>query len=267
MYEGDVLLEDPIDHDPSGRRSPRREPLPPGSVADPRFLIPLGLFLLAVFVITLAWRSSSVTQSEQISEGSSLVERVTAAQQRAGFPNVDVREEAGLVVLEGTAQTSTDAAAIGAVARSVEGVGTVDNRLVIVGGAIELPSSTTSIAAPAGNPLEAQLAAIGRITFESGSAALTPEGSGAVDAAAQILVANPGVRVEIHGHTDASGDSTANERLSQDRANAVLDALVIRGVAGDRLGAIGFGESQPIAPNITDDGRAENRRIEFVVTG
>ncbi len=273
MYAGDVL-DEMNDQGPDGRPGPRRAPRQvghqSGSVTDPRFLIPLALFLLAIFVITLAWRSNSVGSDETAaSTGDALVDDVRAAEARAGFGNVVVREEGGLIVLEGQAQTSTDAAAIGAVARSVEGVSSVDNRLVIVGGAIELPSTTiAATAAPAdtgASPLASQLADVGRVTFESGSASLTAEGLKTVDAAARILVANPGVRIEIHGHTDASGDTISNEALSQSRAEAVLDALVIRGVDGQRLTAIGFGESQPVAPNITDDGRAENRRIEFIV--
>ena len=86
-----------------------------------------------------------------------------------------------------------------------------------------------------------------------------------VDSAAALLTQDPGARIEIHGHTDSDGDSETNQILSQQRAEAVLSALVARGIDPARLAAIGFGESQPIAPNVTDDGRATNRRIEFIV--
>ena len=86
-----------------------------------------------------------------------------------------------------------------------------------------------------------------------------------VDSAAALLAQDPGARIEIHGHTDSDGDSETNQTLSQQRSEAVLSALVARGIDPSRLTAIGFGESQPIAPNVTDDGRATNRRIEFIV--
>jgi OOP family OmpA-OmpF porin len=143
----------------------------------------------------------------------------------------------------------------------------VDNRLVIVGGAIELPATTTAPSASASPApgLQEQLASAGRITFETASSALTPEGSATVDLVASLLAGAPGVRVEVHGHTDSDGESVFNEQLSQERSEAVVEALRIRGVDPGRLSAIGFGESDPIEPNVTAEGRATNRRIEFVV--
>ena len=73
------------------------------------------------------------------------------------------------------------------------------------------------------------------------------------------------MRIEVHGHTDSDGESVFNQQLSQERAEAVVEALRVRGVDPGRLTAIGFGESNPIEPNITEEGRAVNRRIEFVV--
>lgn len=238
------------------------------SWTDPRFLVPLALFLLAVFVIGLAFRANSVNSGQSTAaEVPDTVAAVMAAETRAGFGNVNVRSENGLIILEGQAQTSSDAAAIGAVARSVEGVGTVDNRLVIVGGAIELPTpEPAATVAPAQTPgLQERLSSVGRITFETSSSALTPEGSATVDAAAALLTQNPGVRVDVHGHTDSDGESVFNQQLSQERAEAVVEALRVRGVDPGRLTAIGFGESNPIEPNITEEGRAVNRRIEFLV--
>ena len=146
-------------------------------------------------------------------------------------------------------------------ARSVEGTQLVDNRVVVQGGIVDTPSNTTPPAAP----LSEQLATVGNVTFETGSTAITNEGAIVVDSAAALLAQDPGARIEIHGHTDSDGDSETNQTLSQQRSEAVLSALVARGIDPSRLTAIGFGESQPIAPNVTDDGRATNRRIEFIV--
>ena len=70
-------------------------------------------------------------------------------------------------------------------------------------------------------------------------------------------------RIEIGGHTDSQGSKGLNQRLSRARAEAVLDALLARGVALDRLAARGYGEEQPVASNETEIGRARNRRIVF----
>jgi OOP family OmpA-OmpF porin len=73
----------------------------------------------------------------------------------------------------------------------------------------------------------------------------------------------PEIRVEVGGHTDSAGGDGYNLRLSQDRAQAVLDYLVENGVERTRLSAKGFGEGQPLADNATDGGRRQNRRVEL----
>ncbi|MCB1733535.1 MAG: OmpA family protein, partial [Halieaceae bacterium] len=73
-------------------------------------------------------------------------------------------------------------------------------------------------------------------------------------------------QVEVQGHTDDRGDDTSNLRLSQRRAEAVVEYLVNNGVDAGRLTARGYGELVPIEPNETKQGRAENRRVEFKIT-
>jgi outer membrane protein OmpA-like peptidoglycan-associated protein len=82
--------------------------------------------------------------------------------------------------------------------------------------------------------------------------------------AAKTLKENPSVNVIVEGHTDSKGTEEYNQRLSMRRANAVKDYLVKLGVAANRLTAQGKGESQPVASNDTDEGRAENRRVELL---
>ena len=101
------------------------------------------------------------------------------------------------------------------------------------------------------------------ILFESGTARFAGESAARVDEIAALLLEHPGVRVEIEGHTDASGPARDNLALSQRRANAVRDALVAAGVPRDRLVAYGYGEGVPLVDNSTPEGRAQNRRIEF----
>ena len=82
---------------------------------------------------------------------------------------------------------------------------------------------------------------------------------------AQVLKENPNIRVRIEGHTDSRGSDRFNLRLSRNRAKAVRKFLIKQGVAKDRMKAEGFGETVPIADNRTNDGRSQNRRVEFVI--
>ncbi|GKY86952.1 OmpA family protein [Sinisalibacter aestuarii] len=104
------------------------------------------------------------------------------------------------------------------------------------------------------------------IRFMTGSAALDPYSLATVNDVAGIVMLctrDPGMRVVIGGHTDAEGDDTANYSLSVARARAVRDALIARGVAPERMTAMGYGETEPIADNDTEEGRARNRRTTF----
>jgi outer membrane protein OmpA-like peptidoglycan-associated protein len=101
------------------------------------------------------------------------------------------------------------------------------------------------------------------VIFEAASAQLTAGALVALDRVAESLRANREVRIEIAGHTDATGSLSTNMRLSQQRADAVRDYLVLRGIGADRLVARGLGPTSPIASNATPRGRALNRRVEF----
>jgi outer membrane protein OmpA-like peptidoglycan-associated protein len=101
------------------------------------------------------------------------------------------------------------------------------------------------------------------VQFRSGSAQLTAESIGTLSEVAESLKANPGVRVEVRGHTDATGSAETNRDLSHRRAMAVRDVLIQLGIAPSRVTAVGYGEDYPIAPNDTAAGRARNRRVEL----
>jgi OOP family OmpA-OmpF porin len=105
------------------------------------------------------------------------------------------------------------------------------------------------------------------LNFELGSDRLTPEAQRTLDRMARGLLTQPGLRLEIAGHTDALGPQSLNLNLSQKRAYAVRDYLIMRGVDPARLRAEGYGEYQPIASNKTEEGRAKNRRVEFKLIG
>lgn len=101
------------------------------------------------------------------------------------------------------------------------------------------------------------------VLFEFDKYDIRPEFTDEIDAAADLLKANPDVTVRIDGHTDSIGTEEYNQALSERRANAVADYLAKAGIARDRMTVAGFGESQPIASNDTPEGRAQNRRVDI----
>jgi OmpA-OmpF porin, OOP family len=105
----------------------------------------------------------------------------------------------------------------------------------------------------------------GTIRFESGRSNLDPDSSGLLDHLIEIALRCPTAGIEVAGHTDTDGDSATNQALSEKRAQAVVDYLVKAGLPAGRFTAAGYGSTQPVAANDTDDGKARNRRIEFVV--
>jgi OOP family OmpA-OmpF porin len=103
------------------------------------------------------------------------------------------------------------------------------------------------------------------VYFDFNQATIKPEGLAVLDQAAALLQKHERVVVEVAGHTDNAGSDAYNQGLSERRANAVRDYLTSQGVTATRLTARGYGESQPVASNDTDEGRAENRRVELIV--
>lgn len=104
------------------------------------------------------------------------------------------------------------------------------------------------------------------VNFGFDSANLTATAKTNLDKLAQVLVSNPDTNINIYGHTDSKGSDTYNLSLSEKRANAVKSYLTSKGVASNRIFAMGRGEAEPVASNDTDAGRAENRRVEFAIT-
>lgn len=103
------------------------------------------------------------------------------------------------------------------------------------------------------------------IFFDFDKATLQSSSYPELNRAVALMKANPSMEVEIAGYTDAQGTDAYNKDLSQRRANTVREYLVRQGVEGSRVTAMGYGEANPVATNDTEDGRAENRRVEFVV--
>ncbi len=103
------------------------------------------------------------------------------------------------------------------------------------------------------------------LNFETGSTRLTTESVATVNSLAAVLKAYSAVSVALEGHTDSTGDPTANKKLSLDRALAVKELMVERGVGASRITCAGYGQEKLVASDDTEQGRAKNRRLELVV--
>ncbi|MEK6615571.1 MAG: OmpA family protein, partial [Bacteroidota bacterium] len=103
------------------------------------------------------------------------------------------------------------------------------------------------------------------IFFDFDKATLRPESTTELERLTQLLTANPTMKIEIAGHTDSKGADDYNLKLSQSRAQSVVNYLSTHSIAQSRLTAKGYGETKPMATNDTDEGRQLNRRTEFEI--
>jgi OOP family OmpA-OmpF porin len=106
---------------------------------------------------------------------------------------------------------------------------------------------------------------LNNIFFETAKSELKPESFPELDGVVDFLSKNSAVEILISGHTDNVGSDDANMTLSENRAKAVVDYILSKGISTNRLSSKGFGESVPIASNDTDEGKAQNRRVEFTI--
>ncbi len=105
------------------------------------------------------------------------------------------------------------------------------------------------------------------VLFDTGSATLKPGAREKLAKISGILLAHPGLSLQIEGHTDSIGGDEFNQQLSERRSDSVRDYLAEQGVAGSSMAARGFGKTQPVASNDSSEGRQRNRRVELVVSG
>ncbi|MFW2589044.1 OmpA family protein [Sagittula sp. SSi028] len=103
------------------------------------------------------------------------------------------------------------------------------------------------------------------ILFATDSSTLRPDLQGDIRDVAQSLLAYPNTTTQVIGHTDSDGEASYNLQLSQRRAQSVANVLIGQGVPAGRIQVIGRGEDQPIASNLTPDGKLQNRRVEIVI--
>ncbi len=119
------------------------------------------------------------------------------------------------------------------------------------------------VAYVAPEPAAPQKLVLEGVNFDFDKSTLRQEDIGSLDDDVEALKAWGDVNIEVAGHTDSMGSDEYNMKLSQQRAEAVRNFLISRGVAADRLTAKGYGEAQPVADNATEEGRFKNRRVEL----
>jgi outer membrane protein OmpA-like peptidoglycan-associated protein/tetratricopeptide (TPR) repeat protein len=109
--------------------------------------------------------------------------------------------------------------------------------------------------------------ALRNVFYATGKSDITPDSYPELDRLVKLMNDVPSLKVEISGHTDNIGSETTNQKLSEDRANSVVSYLSKKGVTSSRLAGKGYGSSKPVASNNSEDGRQQNRRTEFEITG
>ena len=141
--------------------------------------------------------------------------------------------------------------------------------VVLAKGGVDLYAQNTTDLSAAAAAVEKAIAETGKfvtnnILFETGKASLKPESMDEILKIAEYMKKNPAARFEVQGHTDNQGSDKINDPLSQQRAEAVVKALEEQGVDPFNLRPVGKGSHEPVADNGTEEGRAKNRRVEFI---
>jgi outer membrane protein OmpA-like peptidoglycan-associated protein len=253
-----------------------------------------GLLGVGALAALLAYRgcSSDVEEaaSKAASTASSATQQAVDTAKSAADAAKDATAAAGAAVDTG-AQAAKDAAATTADAAATAATATADaakDAAAAAGNAagtaaeamksIELPGGA-KLEVAAGSPVEGlynivkdpasditQALHLNGLNFETASARITKDSMQIVEQVVAVLKAYPTVAIRVEGHTDNAGKADANKKLSTARAQSVKLALAKKGIGSKRIDAQGFGQEKPIADNATEDGKAQNRRVDVVVT-
>ena len=170
-----------------------------------------------------------------------------------------------LVVSDREVKLSGDALYDGAAAQIRSGLGKDFPQGFQFKPEISIKPAAAPVDATVCQQLFSELLAKGKIRFEQARATLDPDSTALLDRLIEIALRCPTTNIEVAGHTDGDGEDAFNQALSEARAQAVVDYLVKAGLPASRFTAVGYGSTQPVASNDTDEGKAQNRRIEFLI--
>jgi outer membrane protein OmpA-like peptidoglycan-associated protein len=233
-----------------------------------RRLVPTApaVLVATVALLAAAWWVARGVEAD-------LTVRAQAALGAAGLP-VAVEYDGRDARLSGTLAAPAAAARAAAAVAGVRGTRSVNSEIRVDPPAPASPAPATSTPGPGSSPgsgatPEAPVPPLppATVRFDDASSALSPAALATLDAVVDHLLAYPEVRVVVEGHTDSTGTPESNLRLSRQRAEAVQDHLVSRGVPADRTEIAVFADARPVAGDDTADGRAANRRVEIVAVG
>lgn len=234
---------------PEPTATPAPEPTP---TPEPEALSPTAVIIDVT--------AGSVTLTGIVPDDETRARLVGAAVELYGAENVadqlqvddGYSNDNGTVRVTGSAEEATAALLVSGLGAAADGLALDDADLIRI--------AATDVVAQLN-----ELFSLNPIQFATGSAQILPESLPVLDEVAEILIAAPGLELDIEGHTDSTGDPASNLALSLDRAESVRDYLIGAGVAEGRLVAAGRGDSEPTADNSTEEGRQQNRRIEFAI--
>ena len=243
-------------------------------------IVILGLILLAILGYFCIYNYAPNIQDD-------IHIRTSTALAEQDLDEVDVNTDGRDIIL--TSEVASEAIKQQAeeYARKVYGVNTVDNQLTVTVAPAELviepeateplqePVKQEMIQAPKLEPLPEftcqqnfdTLLSSNEINFATNSSDIDASSNRLLSDLIEVANQCPEAKIEIGGHTDSSGSDDYNLRLSQARASSVMSYLINNGVDDRRLSAVGYGETNPITDNESDEGKAKNRKIEFNVKG
>lgn len=185
--------------------------------------------------------------------------------------NLEISAGGDVITMAGLVRSDAERQKLGAMMKATLPSGvTLENQLTLAGEtrAVPEPSSTAALSETERQKAQAQINAVvasGEVLFATASSRIKPEAYPYLNQITEALKAQTGATIVVGGHTDGEGDSAANRLLSQKRADSVRAYLVSRGIPSVHLFARGYGSSQPIASNATEEGRRRNRRTGFTV--
>ncbi len=199
-------------------------------------------------------RVRSEVRLHQVTDSDMVPVRAGLAQ--SGMRWVELSRQDRTLALSGVASSESAKAEAAGIAVSLWPWGPVNND-------IRVASSAPDRQQPACGTSLADILANSTVHFEFASADLSEEARGQLDQLLSALGDCPEATIRVESHSDSVGDPASNLTLSRARAESVTSYLERRGVDAERLSAAGYGESRPVASNSTDEGRAENRRVDF----